>query len=72
VLATGSAKVEKLAVGRFAIPTEAHVTDFSATNAVRKEVGPCDGTLNGALLKERSAIIDYHDRRLYLLTPSEG
>ena len=46
--------MEKLVVDRFVAPAEAHVTDFSTTNASRKalEVGPCDGTLNGGLLKD--------------------
>lgn len=73
-VASGFANVEKLAVGRYIRPAEAHVTDYSATNAARKAggTGPCDGTLNGGLLKERSAIIDYLDRKLYLVTLREA
>lgn len=68
-LTNGRTKVEHLVVGRFAVPTDAQVTDFSPSNASRKGLNdvPCDGTLNGGLLKEYSAIIDYADQKLYLL-----
>ena len=72
-LVTGWANVENLAVGRFAVSTRAHVTDYTPTNASRKglAVGPCDGTLNGGLLVEHSAIIDYAHRKLFLLKAGE-
>jgi predicted aspartyl protease len=67
-LMTGSARFQRMAVGKYAGPADVHVTDFSTTNALRKatQIPFCDGTLNGGFFKERSAIIDYAHRKLYL------
>jgi predicted aspartyl protease len=68
---TGSAKIQQLWVGRYVSAADVHVTDFSTTNALRRanHIPRCDGTLDGGFLKERSAIIDYANRKLYLFDP---
>jgi predicted aspartyl protease len=70
-LVTGSARFQRMAVGKYTGPADVHVTDFSTTNALRKanRIPCCDGSLNGGFFKNRSAIIDYAHRKLYLLGP---
>src|SRR5579883_291956 len=70
-LMTGSAVFQQLWVGRYVSSVEVQVTDFSTTNDLRKanRIPRCDGTLNGGFLKERSAIIDYAHRKLYVFDP---
>jgi predicted aspartyl protease len=68
-IVTGKAEFREMWVGRYVGTAEVHVTDFSTTNALRRanKMPPCDGTLSGGFFKQRSAIIDYAHRKLYLL-----
>jgi len=67
----GTAKTQRLSVGKLTKPTDIDVLDFAPQHSSRKVLGapPCDGTLGGGYLQKHSAIIDYSHERLYLLDP---
>ena len=72
-VATGQAKIAKLAVGELSSPGETFVVDFAHINALRKDHGdpPCEGLLGGSFLMYYSAVIDYAHLKLYLLEPDK-
>lgn len=68
---TGSVKAQRLTIGPFDGRSDFHVTDLSSTRSSRKKhnVPLCDGNLGGPFFKAHSAVIDYGNQKLFLLTP---